>query len=442
MTHTTGSYPARRSRRVARLAGVLGLAALVGACTETFDSGANCTLSAPLCPGQTLDIRDTIIDPVLAFDSTYVGFPARGAENFIPLISYGDNLETVAILRFDTLFTVFVPPGDTVQSVLYVDSVYVRLLVDVTRSQVPDSVRIDLYDVNDPEADDTASAPVLARFVPKYLIGGRTFAKANLVDSILVPVSDSVMLAALADSSSGWPRLRVGVRVSGPGPVAFRIGTTETSASAKLRYRPKDDPAVDQIEIDLASAGPRSREDLRIDLMDYSLILKGNLPVPANTIVLGGAPGRRAYLRFNIPRYLTDSSTIVRATLRLNQASYPFGGPLDTVVVHPHIVLASPAVVDNRRASTIIGDAGLVVTDSLSLLPGGSGTRELELYALVRAWAAQGSGPFVPPRAIVLSVSDEGTLPRVAAFWSSAAPSGLRPSMRITFTRRIGFGVP
>lgn len=442
MTHTTGSYPPRRSRRAARLAGVLGLAALVGACTETFDSGANCTVAVSLCPGQTLDIRDTIIDPVLAFDSTYVGFPSRGTEDFIPLISYGDDLETVAILRFDTLLTVFVPPGDTVQSVLYVDSVYVRLLVDLTRSQVPDSVRVDLYDVNVPEAADTASAPVLARFLPKHLIGGRTFAKANLVDSILIPVSDSVLLAALADSSSGWPRLRVGVRVSGPGPVAFRIGTTETSASAKLRYRPRDDPAVHQIEVDLGSGGPANREDLRLDYLDYSLVLKNNLPQPPNTFILGGAPGRRVYMRFELPRYLSDSSTIVRATLRLNQASYPFGGPLDTVVVHPHIVLASPAVVDNRRASTIIGDAGLVVTDSLSVLPGGSGTRELEMYTLVRAWGAQGSGPHVPPRAIVLSVSNEGTLPRVAAFWSSSAPSGLRPSMRITFTRKIGFGVP
>lgn len=442
MKRTTGWHLARRPRRAALIAGMLGIAALTGACTEAFDSGANCTLAAPLCPGQDLDVRDTIIDPVLAFDSTYDGFPSRGAENFIPLIAYGDDLETVAILRFDTLLTIFIPPGDTVQSVLYVDSVFVRLRVDLTRSQVPDSVRIDLYDVNDPTADDTASAPVLARFVPQNLIGGRTFAKANLVDQILVPVSDSVMLAALSDSSSGWPRLRVGVRVSGPGPVSFRIGTTETSASAKLLYRPKDDPAVQQIEVDLGSGGPQGREDLRLDFLDYSLVLKNNLPAPANTIVLGGVPGRRAYMRFNLPRYLTDSSTIIRATLRLNQAPFPFGSALDTVVVHPRIVLASPNVVDNRRASTIIGDQGLVIADSLTLLPGESGTRELEMYTLIRAWGLQGVGANVPPRAIVLTVSNEGSLPRHAAFWSSTAPSGLRPSMRITFTRKIGFGVP
>ena len=431
-----------RHRRAAMLTAALAGAGLAGACRETIDGGANCSVAAALCPGQALDIRDTIIDPVLVFDSTYGGFPARGTETFIPLISMGNDLETVAVLRFDTLTTIHIPRNDTLQAIRYVDSVFVRLVVDRTRSQIPDSVRIDLYDVNDTTAADSASAPILARFVPKYLIGGRTFSKASLVDSILVPVRDSAMLASLADSSSGWPRLRVGVRVSGPGPVAFRIGTIDGGAPARLRYRPQADTSARLLGINLASSGPKDRDDLKRDLLDYSLVMKNNLPAAPGTMLLGGVPGRRAYLRFNIPRRLSDSSTIIRATLRLNQVAYAFGSSLDTVVIHPHIVLASPQVLDNRRAASLIGAAGLVLSDSISVLPREAGRRELEMFPLVRAWAAQGTGANLPLRALVLAVSNEGTLPRIAAFSSNTAAPGLRPSMRITYTANVGFGVP
>ncbi|MDA1081299.1 MAG: hypothetical protein O2973_06415 [Gemmatimonadetes bacterium] len=442
MTHTSRVGPVRGSRRAVFVGVALVAAALAGACTESIDGGDNCAIAAPLCPGQQLEIRDTIIDPILAYDSTYAGFPGRGIEPYLALVSSGNDLETVAILRFDTLITHYVPPDDTAYAITYVDSVFVRLWVDLTGSQVPDSVRIDLYDVNDTTAADSADSPLVARFAPQFLIGGATFAKAKIVDSVFVPVSDSAMLAALADSSTGWQRLRVGVRVSGPGPVAFRIGAVEGGLPAELRYRPRPDSGTPLLEIPLASAGPVGREDIRLDLLDYSVVTKNNLPTIANTMLLGGVPGRRAYLRFDIPRWLSDSSTIVRATLRLTQVAYPFGGPLDTVVVHPRVGLASFEITDLRRASTLIAGPGVVISDSLSVVPGESGVRELEMFSLVRAWGSQAGIPGVPPRALVLTVSEEGTLPRLAAFWSSSAGAGLRPAMRITYTRNSGFGVP
>lgn len=436
------SLNAWRGRLVAVLAVVS--AAAVGACTEKLDAGANCSIAAPLCPGQTVDIRDTIIDPALVFDSTYDGFPTRGAEFYLPLTRYGDQFESAAVVRFDTLTTIFLPPNDTVQAITYVDSVALRLLVDLTRSVIPDSVRVDVYDVGDStEVDsDTALAPVVARFAPNRRIGGRWIPKAQLVDSVFVPLSDSAMLARLKDSTFTWPRLRVGIRVSGPGPVAFRIGSSDGGDPVTLRYRPKADTAVRRIQVFPASAGPSAREDLRRDLADYLVVLRNTLPNPPNTILLGGVPGRRAYLRFDLPKRLTDSTTILRATLRLHQVPYPFGGPLDTVRVTAHVVLASPQVVDNRRAATLIGSAGLITGDSLNLFAPDSGRRELELYGLVRAWGAQTSTTSAPPRAIVLSTANEGTIIRFASFHSTTAGPGKRPTMRITYIPRTGFGVP
>lgn len=433
-----------RHRRTVVIA-VLAAAALSGACREKLDAGANCVVAPTLCPGQGVDIRDTIIDPVLAFDSTYSGFPIKGDELYLPLVNYGDSIETVAMARFDTLITLFTPPKDTTQAVRYTDSVYVRMSVELTRSQVPDSVRIDVYDVGgqDTAIVDTVPAVLRTRFVPGRIIGGKTFSKGQLVDSILVPLSDSAMFAHIADSTFGWPRLRIGVRVHGiGGPVAFRIGTEESGDPMRLRYRPKADTAVHQQEVNLASGDPVDREDLRTDLRDYTLVLRSLLPAPANLIMLGGIPGRRAYLRFNVPLRLTDSSTIVRATLRLTQVPYPFGGPLDTVTVHTHLVLAGPKVTDFKRASTFLAGAGLVMSDSLSVLPGGSGVKEIEMYPLVRGWAAQSGQTNAPPRAVVLAVSNEGTLARIATFYSTSAGPGFRPTMRLTYIPKVGFGTP
>ena len=424
-------------------AGVLSVAAAVGACTEKLDGGAACGAASALCPGQAVEVRDTIINPTLEFDSTYSGFPSRGAEFFLPLVSVGDTLQTAVIVRYDSLVTFYLPPLDTARPIIYLDSSRIRMRIDLTRSQVPDSVKIDIYDVDHGGTDDTASAPVLARFKPQYRIGGGTFAKARIVDSLSVPVSDSAILKHVLDTMPVTrARLRIGIVVSGIGPIVFRTGSVESGAPINILYRPSKDTSARALTIAPASAGPLDRDDIKRDLMDYMLLLKNTTPKLAGVMTLGGIPGQRVYMRFNLPRRLTDSTTIIRATLRLTQRPFPFGGAKDTVVIHPHIVLASANIADNRRASTLIGLSGLVVTDSLLVIPRDSGQKTIELYALVRQWGLQSVLPNAPPRAVVLTAANEGGLPMQAAFYSATASAALRPSMRITYIPRIQFGVP
>jgi hypothetical protein len=347
------------------------------------------------------------------------------------------------VVRFDTLNTFYLPPADTAKLIAYVDSARIRLMIDLSRASVPDSVKIDLYDVDAGSADDTASAPVLARIKPQFRIGGGTFAKAQIVDSLFVPLIDSVVLARIQDTMPVTKaRMRVAIRATATGPVNFRVGSVEGGAPAVLRFRPANDTSIRALSVAPASAGPTDRPDVRRDLLDYMLVEKNTLPTIPGAMMIGGVPGRRVYLRFNLPKGITDSTTIIRATLRLTQAPYPFGDATDSVVIHPHIVLASNFVTDNRRSSTLIGVTGLVITDSLIVFPRESGQRTIELYALVRQWAAQSPLPNAPPRAVVLTTAFEGTLPRIAAFYSSTASAALRPTMRITYIPKIGFGVP
>lgn len=421
-------------RRVAFVLALAFTAGVVG-CKESLDSGAVCP---SLCPQQAANLRDTVLTPVLTFDSTFVGYPVRGTENGMLLANRGDTLQVVGIVRFDTLTNIYLPPLDSAHHIVHLDSALLRLIIDTTNATIPDSVRFDLYDVDDLTAPDTSAAAVLAKFVPSRLIGGSSFVGKAIHDTIRVALTPSAVLAKITANV----RLRIGIQVSGSGSVSMRAHTTETLAPAQLRYRPTLDTLVAPILVSPRSLTPVADSEPRVALTDFTLVAKYNLPTTLNTMSVGGVPGRRAYLRFDIPKNISDSTTIVRATLRLNQVPIAFGGPRDSLLVYAQIVLAGPQVTDLRRAATIIGGPGLLLSDSIFVRPTASGLQTLELFRVVRAWAAQSALKAPPPRAIVLRAGFEGVTGSELRFSSSTAPVALRPSMRITYVPKLTFGVP
>jgi hypothetical protein len=183
-------------------------------------------------------------------------------------------------------------------------------------------------------------------------------------------------------------------------------------------------------------------EGIRQDLTNYMIVAKNAIPQFANTINVGGNPGRRPYLRFNIPSRIVDSSTIVRATLILTQRPQPYGDLRDTMTVHAQVVLAGPQVTDLRQAANIISAPGLDVNDSLLISPRDSGQKMIDMFLLLRAWAIQDALLYPPPRALVLRASPENVLPFEASFFNSQSPVGLRPMMRISYIPKITYGVP
>src|SRR6185436_52593 len=91
----------RRYRSVA-LAVFALLVAGINACSDRLEAGASCPL---LCPQEGVPLRDTVID--IVSDTTVVGFPSFGLEDYLLVASRGDTLETRAIIRYDTLFATF-----------------------------------------------------------------------------------------------------------------------------------------------------------------------------------------------------------------------------------------------------------------------------------------------------------------------------------------------
>jgi hypothetical protein len=156
----------------------------------------------------------------------------------------------------------------------------------------------------------------------------------------------------------------------------------------------------------------------------------------------GGVPARRSYLRFNVPQWLLDSTTIVRATLQLTQMPQRGFDQGDTVTIHGQAVVASNYITDLYRSSLILAPAGLFVTDSIRVAPADSGLRSIEMNGLLRLWKTQTTATDSTQRAIILSQSEEGLHGAEVRFFNARSPASVRPRLRLSYIPRIDFGVP
>lgn len=419
-------------KKVLQLAAGLAAVLSVAACSEKLEAGASCPL---LCPEQAISLRDTVIDAVEA-DTTVLGIPPIGAEQFLMLASHGDTLETRAIIRFDTLPQQFTQ-GGTDSTITHVDSAFL-----LTPLALPDSVHrpkvpltIEAYDV-DTAATDTSSAILGSLFRPDRFLGSKTFAPESLKDTVRIPISpDSVKIRV--DSGT---KLRVGLRVVSTKGVDLRIGTTTNGQPVTLKMYVAKDTTATQPTVTPLSNTPKDQPFLAGPLADFTIVLKGTTTTPPNILAVGGVPSRRTFLRFNVPSRIVDSTTVVRASLELTQVPNRRVDLTDSVFVYPLAVLAQPTVTNIANLLQFLGTTGQFGLDSLSLAPADSGLRSFEIVGLVRTW--RGQSTTVSPRSIALRSGGEGSVPAEIDFFSTRAPAGLRPRLRITYVPQTSYGLP
>lgn len=411
-------------------------AALASACNEQLDAGSACP---SLCPGLTVPIQDTVLSPILAYDTTLVGFPSIGSEEGIPLAARGDTLDVRGVLRFDTLAQNYVPTGDTARPIIQVDTAILRLRLNLTQSRLPSWVRFEFFDV-DTTADDNDTGAVLASFVPERLVASRTLTRAEITDSLIVPLPNDWLLAKIQNIS----RVRFGIRLVGSGSVSLRVHSVETGLPAELRYYVSPDTAVHQVVTSLYSQTPVDPATLATEYRDYAIVARSAFPAAgASVFSTGGLPSRRAYLRFNVPSWLLDSTTIVRATLQLTQMPQRVYDAGDSITIIGQAVAASRLVTDPYRAAQILIPSGMFVTDSIRVAPADSGLRTLELNGLLRVWKdATDTTAFSPQRAIVLLQREEGLHGAEVRFFNARSSAAVRPRLRVSYIPRVNFGVP
>jgi hypothetical protein len=232
-------------------------------------------------------------------------------------------------------------------------------------------------------------------------------------------------------------RFRVGLRVTSTTSSQIRIGAAEGGGTPLLLFRATPDTATKPLQVTPFSKTPTDDPIVASHLTDYTIIAKGPPQAPPGDLAVGGWPPRRVYLRFDIPSNIIDSTTVVRATLLLNQIPNPTLDPTDSVFIVPELVLAGKVVTDPSKASQIVAD---VFTDTVKVRPGNSGLTTVEIARAFELWRVQ--KPDTLPRAIILKSLSEGNLPLEIRFSSREDASALRPRLRISYTSRVQLRVP
>lgn len=397
-------------------------------CSENLDSSGACDV---LCPSIGGSVQTTTIDAVV-IDTTVASLSGLGTEPALLLANRPDTLDSRVIIRFDSLPQKFVPKGDTSQDIKSVDSAYVLLHVDTLHVKGSDVVTIEAYDV-DTTADDTSTTAVLSLFRPDRLISSQTFARSQLVDSLKYYIDNATVLAKLQNGE----RLRIGLKATGNSSSQIIFGSVEGGFSPVMFFRATPDTATAPLTVIPFSKTPANESLVAQRLTDYTIIAKGPPEAPPSVLSVGGLPPRRVYVRFDIPSKIIDSSTVVRATLLLNQIPNNSLDPGDTIRVVPQVVLAGPVVSDPTKAAQIIAN---ISADTLMITAGHAGNVDVELANAFTLWRTQ--KPDTLPRAIVLKSAVEGTSPIEMRFSSSEDVAALRPRLRISYTTRVPLGLP
>ena len=414
----------------------------MAACDEKLDSGLACPA---LCPQQEVTVRDTTLFAI-ALDTSIAGYPAMGSEGRMYVTSMGDTLQTRGITRWDSLPDTFRHNNTAIDSaIVAVDTgSHVRLYIDSDSVRV-DPLTVEVYDVDLNGAEDGDLSLLNGAFTPARLLGTRTFPVDAVRDSLNVPIDPNFILTKVQTPPPG-NRLRLGIRVTSASEPSLSIKTVNGGQSPRIIFRPAlGDTSVPFVSLPVRSKTPEDPQT-RAELADFLIVPVQSPAPPADVIRVGGLPARRVYLRFDVPRSILDSTTLVRATLILSQR--PNGHapePKDTVAIVPFEVTAAATLQDLTRALAFLRLLPAFFqarTDSLRLVSDSAGTRELQVVGFVRNWRL--TDPAVTPRALALAVSPsvEGLNGRLVDFYSTEAPLAFRPRLRISYLPLREEGLP
>jgi hypothetical protein len=290
------------------------------------------------------------------------------------------------------------------------------------------------------------AATMLPLFTPERFLGTLTFKPSDIAqtaDSTLqIPINDVYVFAKIQAKA----RLRIGLLVRAAESAELVFQGVFGLRPQLLSFKVSTDEAVPRRSTGPYSATPAERF-IADGLSDFVIVARKRPPdTPAEVLTIGGVPGRRAYLRFDLPRGIVDSTSVVRATLLLTQ--YPnrlAARGSDSVAAVPHPVIASELVTDLQKAATLLGSITgplnvLFRLDSLKTIPSHSGDVSVEVVGVVRTWRQ--TQPEQSMRALVLRLPTEGVGPDELYFYSMEAAPALRPRLRIVYVPRIGIGLP
>jgi hypothetical protein len=395
-------------RRLALLtfAAALGMLA---ACTERLTTPADCP---DQCPGNSLIVRDTVIEAIFDLDSTYTGY-LRATDIPALLVSNGlaaGDARAWATFprRADSVFL------DGLQHKLTVDSAAIAFNV-IGRDSAVHGTELVVHRIPPVIDTNTTFAELAAQLTPASVLG--TIAINDTGTARLVFAGENLHLIDVFEADSF--RLGIGLSLTAPSPTGIRL------ASLNFSSRPPTMTLYGKIEI--ADTG-RQRQTLSATADSANYVINAPAAPGQQLLFLGGKPGSRAILRFTPPPALKDSAIILRATLELTPA-----GPLSGLRNDPATLEIRGVLADVGAKSPYLAGLGRSVTIPVD----DTGVQIVDLRDIVGTWFVAGA----PPSALVIGINPEGGSFARPAYFSSRSLTG-RPRIRITYALPSRPGTP
>ena len=395
------------------------------ACKENINTPGQCP---ELCPGEQIGVRDTVLMPVPASDTSFFGYLTRTNRKVL-LVSNGLSAgEYRAFVGFPNRIVDSVTV-DNLRYKLEVDTIAVGFELRYRDTTATDLTiylhRLPLTTDTTITYDDLAAQLMTAEILDSIKVPDTL--KSGLVEAIFA--ADELVKLETPEADSGKMTFGLTVRASKPTGVGLSVDASGTESAPTIQTRgrvevgdtTKQRQAVTIRPTDLGRFGYVGSFD-RKDGADPDLLY------------IGGPSGARSVIRFDIPSYIMDSTQILRATLELTPA-LPLEGLPDRVTgdtvgirgVQVDLGAKSPTLV----ASGLTNGGGMKV-----------GTTETVLIDLVRL-ATQWQRVNGPPSVVFLVHNEEaiggGFMQPV--FYSTRSPSG-QPRLRITYGVKTQPGRP
>ena len=411
---------------------VAGAVLLVAACVERLTAPGDCP---DYCPSGQITIVDTLLTTSISRDSSYRGY----------VLAYQSSVMLAAHLPGAT---------DTLDGrpIFRINGYGAHLRISTADTSTgpilgADSARLQVYVVR----RDTATHNLRLQFyrLPITIDTGTTFG------SVATPFSDSLLRSVNIDTLLAQPgrkdtvtgdsvvvdtvnhRLLLSLKLDAP--AARYVGTDSGTVAYGIRVAAD---TLASIAFGKGTFGPVLQWYLRVDSLGMPVARKPGVLSPGfasfvfapssapldSTLAVGGVPSAHSLLRVAFPKFIRDSSQIIRGTLFLVPAVPARGAPADSFVIEARTVFAdfgAKSPIDLR-----LGDTTVIHPDS-------TGTVKIEVTNLLQLWAADSTHPTV----LVLRPQAEAQFFGEIRFYPSVAPA-FRPTLQVTFVRRFPFGVP
>ncbi len=391
------------------LAAVLALA-----CREDVTAPGTCQ---SLASCSQVQLGDTVLSAAIGSDTSYRGF-FQTQDSPLLVMSNLPSYQAIAVMRFTGRPSFWVSDTDTVR-IARIDST--RITIQLTyRDTSAHNLRLLIYRLPPDSVDSTAT---YARIAPQL-------GAANLVDSILVPDSIVNQSFPLILPAGAFEPDTV---TADSGKVAAAITIRADTATAAIIAATNLTGAPVRLDWFARGADTTKTQDLAATPQFDSFVSTPDRPAPnVTTLMAGGLPAARALVRFNIPRFFVDSTTIVKATLVLTPSAPVFDLPHDSFGLEAHAIVR-----DYGPKSFFLTQSNF--SGGVIVHQGDTSQVSLDITQILRSW--KGINPDSLPRSIVLLSGSEGASVGEIDVLSTAAGSG-QPFLHITYVKPYPFGVP